>query len=309
MNIVVLGAGAVGGYFGGKLAYNGFSVQFLVRKNRYEQLKSRGLNVKSRHGDFSVQPNLVTNVNDIDHPDIVIVALKNYHIDNAFQQLEQLVEKGATILPLLNGIKHLDLLISKFGKEKVLGGLCYIEATLNEEGDVIQTSQLQDIMFGSISQSHSNLLNKLEAMMKESGINGSQSEVILEEMWKKYIFLTSLSSITASTRQPIGVSLQDPVTSSFLKDLISEVFEIAKARNIPLPVDTVDNVFKKLHSLSPTMTASMHRDLEKSLPIELDSLQGYLIEQAQEYGINTPCIKAIYALLHPYKNGGITIQS
>lgn len=307
MKIIVFGAGAIGGYFGGKLAEKGFDVTFLVRQNRYEQLKKNGLNVKSVHGDCSVNPKLVVDVNDIEKPELVILAVKNYHIQEALPQLRTLVEKGAKILPLLNGIGHLELLITELGEENVVGGLCSIESTLNENGDVIQTSALQDLVFGPLRADYSNdpLLLKFKEMLESANINVSLSDYIIGEMWKKYIFITALSGITTTLRQPIGVSLKDHITFAFLEDLIMEMYQIAVARGVNLPEETPNSIIKKLQSLSPMMTASMHRDLEKGFPLELDDLHGYGLKLAEEYQLQTPCLRSVYVLLHPYKNGEI----
>ncbi|MFC0560035.1 ketopantoate reductase family protein [Halalkalibacter alkalisediminis] len=303
MNIVVLGAGAVGGYFGGKLAAKGSNVTFLVRPKRYKQLQKNGLHVKSVAGDFSITPNVVFEASEIDKPDLVIVALKNYHLEEALPQIETLVNNGAKVLPLLNGIKHLDVLTSKFGQEKVLGGLCYIEATLNNESEIVHTSALHEIVFGPLLDTDRIFLRNLKDRFEQAKVPVTLSETILEDMWKKYIFLTSLSGITTATRQPIGVALQDDVTANFLNNVVTEVYEIAQARNILLPENTIEAILTKLHSLSPEMTSSMHRDLEKGLSIELDSLHGYLLTLAEKYQIEVPSIHAIYSLLHPYKNG------
>ncbi|GAE36986.1 ketopantoate reductase family protein [Halalkalibacter akibai] len=303
MKVVVLGAGAVGGFFGGKLAACGFDVTFLVRKRRYEQLQNTGLHIKSIKGDFSIKPSLAVDANDIDQPKLVLVSLKNYHIEAALPELEKLVQKGAIILPLLNGMKHLKVLTERLGAENVLGGLCYIESTLNENGEIIHTSALHDVAFGAISDIDNSFLQDIKAMFEKAEVPVTLSETILEDMWKKYIFLTSLSGITTATRKPIGVALEDPVTFQFLKDLVSEVYTTAQTHTSNLPETTVDQVISKLQSLSPTMTSSMHRDLEKGLPIELESLHGYFIQLAEEANIETPSIRAIYSLLHPYEQG------
>ena len=131
MHIVVFGAGAVGGYFGGRLAKAGTPVTFLVRERRYNQLSNRGLNIRSIHGDFTVTPRLALSAGDIEDPDVVIVGLKNYHLEGAWPDLRVLVQKGAAILPLMNGVQHLDQLVREFGEASVFGGVCYIESTLD----------------------------------------------------------------------------------------------------------------------------------------------------------------------------------
>ncbi|WP_159462089.1 ketopantoate reductase family protein [Salirhabdus sp. Marseille-P4669] len=303
MNIVVLGAGAVGGYFGGKLAQKGYPTTFYVRERRYKQLEERGLVVDSVNGSFSLKPTIVKNIEEIENPEVVLVALKNYHLEEALPQMDALVTKGAKVVPLLNGVEHLDLLISRYGLKNVIGGLCYVESTLNAAGDVVQTSPMQDVVIGALDDSQQGIVMELYDMMKSSGIDVVASNEILAEMWKKYIFLTSLSGITSSMRQPIGVATKDPVTAQFLADFVQELYDLAIARDVKLPEDTVEKTLTKLHGLSETMTSSMHRDLEKGLPLELDSLHGFLIKVGEETGVATPCLRAVYALLHPYKNG------
>ncbi|MDT8861132.1 ketopantoate reductase family protein [Alkalihalobacillus sp. MEB130] len=304
MNIVVLGAGAVGGYFGSKLAANE-NVTFLVRPKRVKQLKKRGLRVQSTYGNFTIQPCIEVEAEKVISPQLVIVALKNYQLEQAVPQLETLVQNGAKILPLLNGVEHLDFLVSKFGEQQVLGGICYIESTLNEENDIIHTSQLHDVVFGPISDGDKPLLSNIRESFEQAAIPVTLSETIVVDMWKKFIFLSTLSGITSVSRKPIVVALADPKLSQFSLDLIKEVVEIARAKEVKLPGDIVDTIFVKLENLSPTMTSSMHRDLEKGMPIELDSLQGFLVRSAEKYSIETPCLRAIYAILHPFKNGQI----
>lgn len=303
MNIVILGAGAVGGYFGGKLTRAGLPVTFLVRERRYEQLKASGLHVQSIHGDFTVNPHLALSAREIEEPDIVIVALKNYHLKNAFPELHTLVRRGAKILPLLNGVQHMDILLSEFGPENVLGGLCYIEATLDAEGHVVHTSPMHDVIFGALTPIDPTWLSDLENAFKASEINVRVSHSIMADMWQKFIFLTSFSGITATTRKPIGESLSDSVATDFLQDMIQEIISVANAKQAALSADVFEQVMGKIRSLAPTMTSSLHRDLEKELPLEIDSLQGAVLEMANTLNVATPCVRSVYAILHPSKDG------
>ncbi len=304
MNIVVLGAGAVGGYFGGRLAKSGVPVSFLVRPKRFEQLKKTGLVVRSVHGDFTVVPALATDPKEIENPELVILGLKNYHLEGAIEMLKSLVAKGAKVLPLLNGVEHIERLQETLGKGAVLGGSCYIESTLNSDGEIVQTSPVQDIVFGSLTgQDDQAFLQEVETLLNQAEIPVKLSNEIIKEMWTKYAFLASFSAITASTRQPIGVALNDPVTVEFLRNLIVEVCDVARSQGIQFPEDLADQLVKRMKGLSPSMTASMHRDLEKGEPMELDSLHGALLKMAEAAGIRTPIIQSVYALLHPYKNG------
>ena len=303
MKTIILGAGAVGGYFGGRLAQAGYPVTFLVREKRFNQLKENGLVVHSFKGDFSVEPDIEKMPEAIENPKVVVVALKNYHLESAIPSIKQLVGKGAKVLPLLNGVQHLNALIEEVGKENVLGGSCYIESTLNDKGEIVHTSPMQDIIFGSLTgEDDPAFLQEIELMMAQAGIQVILSDHILQDMWSKYLFLAILSGITSSTRQPIGISLNDPVTRHFLLDLVTEVCEVAKSR-ISLPDDIVYQLVKRIEGIKPSMTSSMHRDLEKGLPIEIDSIHGALLQMGEEANLVTPSIRAVYALLHPYKNG------
>jgi 2-dehydropantoate 2-reductase len=303
MNIVVIGAGAVGGYFGGKLANAGIPVTFLVREKRYQQFKERGLQVQSIHGDFTIHPQCVLSAEEIVKPDLVLLAVKNYHVEAVYSDLKILVERGAKILPLLNGVRHMDRLVATFGPEHILGGICYIESTLNEQGDILQKSSMQDIVFGSLTSIDPTFLEEVQTLFQKSGVNVKRSTEIITEMWSKYIFLVTLSGITAASRSPIGSAQKDPVLNTFLREFVEELVNVAKAHNIMLPGDFLEQIIAKIRNLNPDMTSSMHRDLEKGLPLELESLQGTVLEMAKEHALATPCTQAVYALLHPFVQG------
>ncbi len=303
MHFVVVGAGAVGGYFGGKLAGAGASVTFLVRERRFKQLAERGLRIHSVHGNFTCNPSLALRADAIVDPNVIILAVKNYHLQSTLPQLTDLVQKGAKVLPLLNGVKHIDRLIEAFGKDAMLGGSCYVEATLNSEGDILQTSPMQDVVFGPLGVMDRSLLTQIELWFERAKIPVRLSPHIMVDMWTKYLFLVTLSAITAATRLPVGPIRDDPVTYAFLRELVSEAFAIAKRCEPGLPDDVPDTMLTRLASVTPAMTSSMHRDLEKGLPLELDDLQGALIALAHEKGLDASHFEAIYALLHPFKEG------
>ena len=301
MNVVVIGAGAVGGYFGGKMVNAGVPVTFIVREQRYQQLKERGLHIESVHGDFTVQPQCVLSAEEVQNPDLVILAVKNYQLEGTLSDLAILVERGAKILPLMNGVQHIDRLVSIFGREQIIGGLCYIESTLNEYGDILQKSSMHDIVFGPLTDMDSTFLKDLEALLLKSGVNVKLSREILSEIWAKFAFLVTLSGVTTATRNPIGMSQKDSVMMAFIKDIIEELTNLARALKISLPEDFSEKIIVRINSINPQMTSSMHRDLEKGLPLELDSLQGAVLDMAKQHNIATPCTRAIYALLHPFK--------
>ncbi|NMP24894.1 ketopantoate reductase family protein [Sulfobacillus harzensis] len=303
MNIVVFGAGAVGGYFGGRLAAAGAPVTFLVRERRAQQLMTRELVIHSVHGDVTLKPRLVLTADAVESPDLVILAVKNYHLNVAMPDLGKLVAKGATILPLLNGVQHLETLVDAFGRDRVLGGACYIEARLSPEGDVVQTSPMQDITFGPLGAIEPGFLNEIQAWFQKAQIPSTLSEAIMVDMWLKYIFLASLSGITAAVRKPVGGVLEDPAARDLLHDLVQEIAEIALRTEPGLPAGIADAVLARFYTISGSMTSSMHRDLENGRPLEVESLQGALLNMARGQDIATPHLASIYAVLHPWRNG------
>jgi 2-dehydropantoate 2-reductase len=266
-------------------------------------LQASGLHIASVHGDFSIKPTLALSADEIDSPDVVLVALKNYHLEAAMPEIRKLVAGGAKVLPLLNGVQHVDVLRAEFGSDHVLGGVCYIEATLTADGNIVQSSPMQDIVFGAFGDADSSWLERFESVLRSSQVNVRLSPDIIVEMWQKFIFLTSLSGITAAARKPIGAIVRDEVAYHFMADMVAELVAVAHAQHIGIPDNAADQVIQRMNSLSPNMTSSLHRDLEKGLPLEIDSLQGTIVHMANHHGISVPCTRAVYALLHPYQNG------
>lgn len=303
LNIVVLGAGAIGGYFGGRLSEAGASVTFLVREKRLQQLERRGLLIESPHGALTIRPKLARDAAEIPSPDLVIVAVKNYHLKAALPDLRALVERGAWVLPLLNGVEHMEVLSGEFGAGRVLGGTCYIEATLSPEGDVVHTGALHDVVFGPLGPGEPNFLEELGAWFQRARVPATRSPHIMRDLWQKYVFLTTMSGITAATRLPVGAIRSDAVSQKFLGHFITETTTVARRRQSGLPENLADVIEARFQSLPPTMTSSLHRDLEKGLPLELESLQGAMVRMARDEGIDVPHLRAVYALLHPYRDG------
>lgn len=312
MKMVVIGAGAVGGYFGARLAKAGSNVQFLVREGRFAQLRKRGLQVQSTHGDFELTPDITTSVEEAAaDADLVILSVKGYHLDALMPSLHRFVEHGADILPLLNGVSHFETLRKELGSEHVLGGVCYIESTLNKEGDVIHTSPMHDIVWGPMpgDEAHApggkqrDRLEQAQKLFEQAGFQSTLTDNVVPEVWKKFLFLTAFSGVTAASRGPIGKVLQDEPARHLLESLLEEGAAVAKARGAQVPDNLVDQVLGRLMNVPPTMTSSLHRDIEKGQPIEIDTLQGAWVDMGREAGVPTPAFGVIYALLHPYRDG------
>ncbi|QRF22577.1 ketopantoate reductase family protein [Alicyclobacillus sp. TC] len=303
MRIGILGAGAVGGYFGGRLAMAGVPVRFLVRPKRYQQLREHKLWIHTDDEEWQLEPNLAATPEELGHVDVLLVALKNYHLEAAFPTLDEVVKRGARLLPLLNGMDHLDILSERYGSHRVLGGTCYIETTLDEDGHVRKAGPMHDLVFGPRSEEQKEFAEKLYQTMLLGKFRVTLSEQIETEMWRKYTFLTCLSGMTAATRSPVGVFVNDEFSLAYLHSLAEEIIRIARAEGAQLPTEMAKEIAVRMQKASPSLTSSMHRDLEKGLPLELESLQGGFLRRAHKHQIAAPHLAAIYALLHPYIQG------
>ncbi|MCM3124637.1 MULTISPECIES: ketopantoate reductase family protein [unclassified Mesobacillus] len=301
MKILIVGAGAIGGYFGGRLLEKGADVTFLVREKRHKQLKENGLVVSSIHGDLHFpDPQTIGAESQAELYDVILVSTKSYHLDGAIESIRPYVGDRTIILPLLNGIAHLDALTEAFGPEKVIGGLCFIETTLDESGKVIQTSPIQDLVFGELNGKRSERILKLQAAFDGTKANFRLSEKIEQEMWQKYLFITSLSGITSLFRSPIGPIRDQTQGAETIKRLLHETVEIMTAIGAPLSEGAKDATWNRLNEIGHGMKSSLQRDMEKSLPTEGDHLFGYLLKKAAELRIDAPTLSAVYANVDIY---------
>lgn len=302
MKVLVLGAGAIGGYFGGRLAERGVDVTFLVREGRRRQLEQRGLRIESIHGAFHLEkPQLLAAGEMADSFDVILLANKAYHLPDSIQAISSYVGEQTVVIPLLNGIAHMELLWERFGRERVLGGLCFIESTLNADGDVIQTSKTHDAVFGEWGGGKSDRVLRIEQAF--SGINGVMraSENIQQEAWHKYLFITTLSGITTLMNAAVGPIAASQYGLELTRQLAEEVAAVMRACDAPILPDIVEKQMGLFLKQSKTMKSSMLRDMEKGLPVEGDHLQGYLLERAEQFGISAPLLKIVYNNLKVYE--------
>lgn len=304
MNIVVLGAGSIGGYIGGRLIEAGLSTTFLVREKRAEKLRETGLRIKSVHGDYSSKEiKVYTDVESITACDVVIVAVKGYQLQNVLPKLKVLVKNGAKVLPFLNGMEHIQILSNELGTKNVLGGLVFTFSTLNENESIVQTSDLHDFIIGALHPSQKEFCNQLVQIMKPAKLNVYKSDHILYELWKKYMFINALSGITTASRLPVGLLREVPETLNLYKKILKEMQLLSKAYDMNLHENEIEVFMKQINELSKENTSSMHQDLQKGLPIEIEHLHGGALRMAKDKNILLPITQSIYALLKPYEEG------
>ena len=301
MKILIVGAGGIGGYFGARLMEIGQDVTFLVRSRRKAQLEKTGLTINSVNGDVKLVPKLITAQQQGESFDLVILTTKAYQLKEAIKDIRPFVGDAGMILPLLNGISHVDDLVAAFGEERVLGGLCFIETTLDENGIIVQTSPMNQLVFGERSGKESDRILEVQRAFDGTKADFSLSANIEQDMWHKYLFITAMSGITAAMESPIGPVRDLESGQRTISALLHELVSVMKAIGAPVKETIAEDQLAKINSLQPGMKSSMQRDMEKGQAIEADHLQGYLLEKAVAQKIVVPVLDAIYTKLKIYE--------
>lgn len=309
MKILVVGAGAIGGYFGGRLLEKGEDVTFLVRETRKKQLDEDGLHIESIHGNISLKPKTILSGNKSSEVfDIILLSTKAYHLTGVMEDIRQFVQEETMILPLLNGISHVDFLIEEFGEKHVLGGLCFIETTLDQYGKVVQTSPIHNLVFGERSGEETDRIQKVRESFSNTKANFIYSDNIMKEMWHKYLFISLLSGATTLMRAPIGPIRDTKSGFGALSAIVTEVITVMESMGAPVGKDLIDAQLTKIKEMGYNMKSSMQRDMEKGMPTEADHFFLYLLEHAKEHHISTPSLELIYANLKVYEKAVLELK-
>ncbi|WP_138418356.1 ketopantoate reductase family protein [Aquibacillus sediminis] len=304
MKIVILGAGALGAYFGARWEQVGQPVTFLVRPKRAQQLRTNGLSIHSVKGNYTLkQPTVVDRVDAIDQVDLVLLAVKGYHLPNTIEQLKVLVSKGAKVLPILNGIEHIMTLQSELGEEAVLGGTASLISTLDEDGNVVHSSSSHAIKFGPLQPSQTAICDQLASLSEQANMDALLSTDISFTMWSKYVFISAFSGITTATNLAIGEVRKYPQTLQIAERVLEEMKQLANAYGINITTEQVERGVKQLHNFDPKATSSMHQDRRKGLPLEVEHLQGGALRLAKDAGLQLPYTETIYGMIKPFERG------
>lgn len=309
MKITVVGAGAVGGYFGGRLQEAGLDVTYLVREKRAEQLKRTGLVIQSPRGNVRLETKLALHADEIETCDLVILAVKNYHLKSVLDSIRPLAAKGSKVLPLLNGVEHFDILAQELGEQAVLGGICQIISTLDGEGRIIHSNQTHDIVFGPLQPEQAEFCRRLADAAKDANMRMLLSkDDVRVDIWNKYAFITAFSGVTTASRLPIDKVLMHEPTKDVFRLVLTEMRELAAAKGVRLSGQFVEKTVNSMYKLPPGSTSSMHQDFRKGLPLEVESLQGAAVRLALQAGVQVPTVRTLYGLIKPYEHGSRQID-
>jgi len=299
MQLLVLGAGGIGGYFGGRLAHAGVDVRFLVRPTRAQSLLQHGLVIKSPMGDLRTSVQVLTEVGS--SFDAVLLACKAYDLDNAIEAIAPAVGLSTLILPLLNGIRHLDVLDARFGRERVLGGLCHIGVTVNGAGEIQHLDTLQRLALGARTPEQAGAAAALHKVVERGGFEPVLSEAIMQEMWEKFAFLATYAGMTTLMRAPIGAILSANDGESIMREMLQECTETAAANgHLPRPA-AMKQMEGLLTDRRSTGTSSMLRDITRGGRTEHEHILGDMLARARTARVPAPLLRVSLAHMQAYE--------
>jgi 2-dehydropantoate 2-reductase len=302
MRILVVGAGAIGGYFGGRLLQAGQDITFLVRPKRAAELASAGLVIKSAAGDVTLKnPPTVQADKLAEKFDVVLLSCKAFDLDDAIKSFAPAVGPNTSIIPLLNGMSHLDALDEKFGKDRVLGGLCAIAVTLNEKREVVQLAPMQSLGFGERDGKVSDRVKAIAEAFAKGNCGAAPSEHVMQDMWEKWVFLASLAASTCLMRTSVGNIMAATAGKDFLLGMLDECSAVATAEGFAPAGPFFQRTRGILTTEGSPMTASMFRDVKAGLPVEADHVIGDLVARADAAKIPVPKLRTAYTHLKAYE--------
>jgi 2-dehydropantoate 2-reductase len=300
MRIAVIGPGAVGGYFGGRLAQSGEDVYFLAHGRTLAAMREHGLRVESTKGDFTLSKvNVAENASEVGAVDLVLVCVKAWQVPELGSTVKPLLGPETIVLPLENGVEATEQLAEFTGDRRVLVGVCGLMSTVVEPGHIKHFGLEPFITLGERDNSHTPRTERLMNSFTKAAIKATNPTDIYVRLWMKYLFITSVSGVGSVSRAAVGVLRETPATRELLRRSITELDQLAKASGVKMPETAVNDTLAVVDGMPPTGTTSMMRDLLEGRPSELDSLVGAVGRIGRKHGVPTPVNETIYAALLP----------
>lgn len=305
MKILVLGAGGTGGYFGGRLAESGADVTFLVRPKRAAQIAAEGLVIESL-GERVVLHVPTTTAEDVKSDyDLVLLSCKAYDLVSSVAAIRQAMAERTCLVPLLNGMSHLDTLDAAFGKARVMGGTCQIAATLTPEGIIRSMSETQSILWGARDASplQQERAQQLADAYAKTAVSWTKSENIIHDMWEKLVFLSTLAGMTCLMRGTIGDILATENGQALLRRYLDTAIQIARREGYAPREKSMARYEAVINSVGSPITASMLRDIQAGNEVEANHIVGYMLGKARQHGIDDTLMAVAFTHLQTYQNG------
>ncbi|MFF4896004.1 ketopantoate reductase family protein [Streptomyces sp. NPDC001068] len=302
MRILVVGAGATGGYFGARLVQAGRDVTFLVRPRRADRMAERGLRVTGL-GERTVLRPRVIGVEDIDGPyDLVLLAVKATGLDQAVADVARAVGPDTLIVPFLNGLRHIDTLAARFGDGALLGGVAKVATALDAQGDIVRLADAQDLRYGARRGTAPARLAEVHRVLSDAGFPTGLSADIDTEMWSKWIFIASVGAVTCLMRGSVGEVVAVPGGAEFAGAVVEECASVAAAAGHPAPDPALRQTLASVTQEGSPLTSSLYRDVTQGFSAEVEQVFGDLVRRADEFGIAVPLLGLATTHLRVHQN-------
>jgi len=307
MRIAILGSGAVGGYYGAKLARAGHDVTFVARGAHLAAIRERGLQIKSSAlGDFTVRANAEQDTRKVGPVQLVLVAVKTYDNPTALPLLTPMLGLETVVLTVQNGVDSPAEVAAIAGQSRTLGGTTYIATALEAPGLIVQTGEHRRIVFGEAFGNLPRVSDRVTAIHEAFAGADVQSIPVGDgrvPIWEKFVFLASLAGFTGAARLPIGPVWSDPFTRAQFLAASREIEALARAEGVPVAADVVDRMIPYIDAIPGSMRSSLLIDLQQGKRIEVEALQGAVVRRAERVGVSVPILSTLYAVLKLHAAG------
>jgi 2-dehydropantoate 2-reductase len=304
MRIAVMGSGAVGGYYGARLALAGHEVTFIARGRHLDAIRAQGLQVRSAAlGDFTARARAEQDTARVGPVDLVLFAVKAYDNPTAIPAVIPLLGPTSAVLTLQNGVDSVSALAAAVGEHRVIGGATYIATALAAPGVIEQTGTHRRVVFGEVFGVLPSITERVTAIGRELEAADVQAEPVADgrvPIWEKFIFLVPLAGFTGAARLPIGPIWQDPWCRAQFIDGCREIERVARAEGVPVGADVVQRIEAYVAAIPGTMRSSLLIDLSQGKRIEVEALHGALVRRAARAGVDVPIMATLYAVLKPW---------
>ena len=304
MKVAVMGAGAVGGYYGGVLARDGIDVTLICRGAHRDAIVRSGLRVDSHWGEFTVSPAATDYPGEVGPVDLVLHCTKLYSNDEAVPMLRPMVGEDTTILTVQNGVTSGQILADEFGWDKVLQGATYIEAAIEAPGHIEQTGSAARIDFGERNGTTTDRTQAIEDLLDREGIQVAVSSDIASTLWTKLVAVAAIGTTMTVSRSSLPEVLSWPEGTATIRTVMEEIVAIGKARGIAFPPNVVDERFEAAAEEAEEFKSSLQADMQAGKPLEVDELLGAVVRMGRDMGIPVPASSALVMALEPFKRGG-----
>jgi 2-dehydropantoate 2-reductase len=309
MRFAILGSGAVGGYFGAKLAKSGQQVTFIARGAHLEAIRSNGLEIRSaKLGDFTVRAAAESVTSEVGPVDVVIVAVKAYDNATALPMLKPMIADTTVVLTLQNGVDSVDDVAAVVGERHALGGTTYVATAVEAPGLIVQTGVHRSIIFGEVFGDRGRITPRVQNIADAMAAADIQVRPVADgrvPIWDKFVYLAAFSGFTGASRLAIGHIWKHPHVQEMFYACCGEVAAIAEAEGVTLSADRWDTLREYMTNIPPTTRSSLLIDLEHGKRIEVEALQGAAVRRARQHGVPVPILSTLYALLKPWEHGPI----